>query len=181
MESGLFKTTFLQSISTSPPTTTYTPSSSLKISKDRSSFALYSNSSSGMIRSTGGRVESTSKMPSKSSFVPSPEIAVIGKILYFLPNFFLTSFKFSSAPKTSHLLHTITCGTLASTSLYSLSSALIFLKSSMGSRPSHPETSNTWQSIRVLSICRRKSCPSPAPFAAPSISPGISAATNDFS
>ena len=61
----------------------------------------------------------------------------------------------------------------------SRSSALIFSKSSIGSRSSLPETSTMCTSRRQRSMCRRKSWPRPAPSAAPSIIPGISAMTND--
>ena len=156
MESGSDKTTLRSSMSTSPPVTYQTfSSSSLSMKNSFTSALSYSNSSAGM-GSAGGSVSSTSKIPSINSRVPSPVTAVIGNFLY-LRHFLRNSFMFSSAPQISHLLSATICGSEASFSLYCLSSALICLKSSYGSRPSIPEMSTTCTSIRVRSMWRRKS------------------------
>ena len=89
------------------------------------------------------------------------EIGIISKP--FSSTYFFTRSKFSLPSGKSILLATTSCLRRASLSLYSFSSKLIFSKSSIGSRPSVPETSSTCKSTFVRSTWRKKSYPRPTP------------------
>ena len=86
------------------------------------------------------------------------------------------SFASSSRTKSS-LLKTIQRGFPASFSLCCSNSLIITLAFSNGSEPSTGRISITCNNIRQRSRCFKNCVPKPAPSAAPSIIPGISAIT----